>query len=379
MSPSSRKTHVLLTIAGLHHGGAERVIANLCRYLDSGRYRVSVFWHVALGEIGQEISDSGIEMFGFPEQRPGSSPYKRFLYLRDLIREEEVDVVHSHDTACLADASQARLLAPGVKHLHTFHFGNYPNLRVRYLWMERVFSRLAHRLVAVGHEQGNQIKRALWIPDERLETVYNGVVDPLSAFESEEATDRSRGVREVVIGSVSTLTEQKGITHLLDVARLVKSRRLDSDPTIRFVIVGDGPLRQGLEAKSRRMEVEDIVEFRGWIPDAARRVLPLVDVLVQTSLWEANSMVLLEAMAASKPVVSTDVGESRHVISQGVDGYVVPVGDVEAMSSRVLELCRKPELRCQFATSARKKFLEHYTAEAMTQRYAAIYETMMSR
>lgn len=370
---------MLLTIAGLHHGGAERVIANLCRYLDQERYRVSVSWHVALGEIGQEISDAGFDTFGFPERCPGSSPYKRFLDLRDIIREHDVDIVHSHDTACLADASQARLLMSGVKHLHTFHFGNYPNFKQRYLWMERLFSRLPHRLVAVGNEQRDRIMQALWLPGRRLETIYNGVVDPLSGNEAETSGNRLPGREEVVIGSVSTLTEQKGITHLLDTAKLVKTRRQGADPAVRFVIVGDGPLRHALEEKARRLDVDDIVEFLGWIPDAAKRVLPSVDVLVQTSLWEANSMVLLEAMAASKAIIGTDVGETRHVLKQGDNGYVVPIGDAEAMASRILELCRSPELRCQFAMNARRKFLDRYTAEAMTMRYSAIYDELMGR
>ena len=76
----------------------------------------------------------------------------------------------------------------------------------------------------------------------------------------------------------------------------------------------------------------------GWVTEAPARILPLFDIFIQTSLWEAMSMVILEAMAAGKPIVATEVGENRHVIKHGESGFLSQPGDTKAMAGYVERL-----------------------------------------
>jgi glycosyltransferase involved in cell wall biosynthesis len=373
-SSSDRKIHVMLSIHGLHHGGAERVIASLCSHLDKKRFSVTVCWRAARGAIGEELMAQGYEVVGLPEVDPHVGPYRRFLTLKRLLHTKRVDVLHTHDTGALADAAQCRVVGATAKIVHTFHFGNYPILKKKYVWMERCFSRLANSLVAVGFEQAKQIQQALRLSSERLRVIHNGVVEPIY----DETVDplykyRDRPDHPLVIGSISTLIEQKGLPILLEAAAILRQRKV---PCV-FIIAGDGPLRPMLEEKSRQLHLTDMVHFLGWVPNAASTILPHLDIFCQSSLWEANSIVLLEAMAVGLPIVTTEVGESRHVIANGQSGLIVKPRDPQALADALMLLIQQKELRGRMRRSARQTFLEKFTVDRMVAHYQHVYESLM--
>ncbi len=376
MSQQSKKINLLLSIAGMHHGGAERVIACLCRNLDPERYAVTVCWRASRGDIGEELRAQGFEVIGLPEIKPGVSPYTRFLVLKRLMKELQIDVIHTHDTGALADAVQCRMLGSRTRIVHTFHFGNYPNLKTAYKNMERLFSRFAHRLIAVGHEQAKRIQRSLYISGSRLSTLYNGV-EPPGTGSGPGGFSGMPDLPEhtVVIGSISTLTEQKGLFYLLESAAILRDRGADCV----FLIAGGGPLEAELKRKARDLGLADRVHFLGWVEKAADVLLPSLDVFCQSSLWEANSIVLLEAMAAGVAIVTTDVGESRHVIDQGVGGLVVEPGQATQLADALLRMIDNPEQRSDMGRRAREKFGDNYTVDNMVRNYATVYEQLAGR
>ena len=364
----------MLAIAGLHHGGAERVVASLCDHLDKSRFSITVCWRVARGAIGEELMAQGYEVIGLPELVPSVTPRRRFLVLKKLMQEKSIDVLHTHDTGALYDGAQCRMFNFKTKLIHTFHFGNYPILKKRYVLMEMISCRMANRLVAVGVEQAKQVRKALCLPPSRLNTIYNGV--GLPAFDSSVDPLKSyRGLpgQPVVIGSVSTLIEQKGLTFLLDTADILRRRKTNCI----FLIAGDGPLRQELESKCKRFGLTETVYFLGWVPNAGNNLLPFLDIFCQSSLWEANSVVLLEAMAAGLPIVTTDVGESSHVIDKGRSGQIVRSRQPEEMADALAVLVDQKDLRQQMEHSARQKFVENFTVDKMIARYQEVYESML--
>jgi glycosyltransferase involved in cell wall biosynthesis len=375
VNPEAGKINLMLSIAGLHHGGAERVIASLCRHLDPDRYAITVCWRTARGEIGEELRAQGFEIVGLPEIHPDVSPYLRFLVLRKLLKKLRIDVIHTHDTGSLADAAQCRILGSKLKIVHTFHFGNYPNLKKSYLYMELVFSRFAHRLIAVGHEQAKLVRRSLRLDESRLSTLYNGVENASIDTNCDYvASYRNKLEKPVVIGSISTLTNQKGLFVLLDAAAILRDKGANSV----FFIAGDGPLRAELERKTHQLGLEHVVNFLGWVPNAAEKLLHSLDVFCQSSLWEANSIVLLEAMASGLPIVTTNVGESRHVIEQDHNGLIVKPGDPEGLAEALARMIDDRELRESMGRLAREKFKKTYTVDKMVENYESVYEDLVN-
>ena len=369
----ARRVNLMFSIAGLHHGGAERVVANLCDHIDQDRFAISVCWWLGVGAIGEELKAKGVKLIGLPEVAPDVSPYMRFRVLKDLCREQSVDVIHTHDTGTLADAVQARLLGSKTKIVHTFHFGNYPHLSKKYLVMEMLFSRLAHRLIAVGHEQAKLVQKALRLKPAKLTTLYNGVEHVVPEPTGDLALNLPTGDdAPVVLGSISTLTRQKGLPILLEAASVLS--RMQKNYVL--LIVGDGPMRQELEQQAQVLGIADRVRFLGWVPNAARQVLHAFDIFCQSSLWEANSIVLLEAMSAGIPIVTTSVGESRHVIDDGTDGRVVPPNDANSLADAMASLIDNCAQRRAMGQSAALRFEENYTVDKMVQNYESIYSEL---
>ena len=368
----SAKKNILLVTSSLHIGGAERVIANLAKYLDKDRFRVTVCHLLERGVIGEEIERLGVPIIGVRRHGDPLRRYLSFLELRKIVKAHGIDLLHSHTTYSLCDSSLCRITTPGIRTVHTFHRGNYPNFDRRYMRMERFFSRFSDQLVAVGVEQAKKISSTYRFQSNRMLTILNGVEDAPAVVDP-IWEERLKKDGRLIIGSISTLIEQKGISHLLDAAREV----LRSGAKPMFVIIGEGHLRHQLEEQCRALGLEDSVLFTGWIPHAASRVMPLFDIFVQSSLWEAMSMVVLEAMAASRPVVVTDAGDNRHVIEPGRCGLIVAPGDSQSLAEALLSLIHSSELRVQFGNAARARFESNYAARKMAEKYEDLYTRLL--
>jgi glycosyltransferase involved in cell wall biosynthesis len=364
--------NVLIVASALEIGGAERVIANLARHIDRDRFNVTICHLKERGVIGDELQQQGFRVLAVRHHDDPVRRYLSFLGLRKLVREQGIHLLHSHTTYALVDSGLCRMTTPDIRLVHTFHRGNYPDFNRRYMLMERVFSRRCDRLVAVGIEQEKKIRSAYNLAPGRVRTILNGVEDLRLTGDPEWAA-RLRADGRPVIGSISTLIEQKGITFLLDTAAELRSR--GENPL--FVVVGEGELRSPLEEKCRQLGLGESVVFTGWIPQAASRMLPLFDIFFQSSLWEAMSMVVLEAMAAGKPVVVTDVGDNRHVVEHDRTGFVVPPRDVKAMADALQGLIRSPERRRQYGQYGRARFEADYTAPQMARHYEEIYSELL--
>ncbi len=360
--------NVLIVIQSLSGGGAELVVENLCRNIDLRIFHVSVCYLRESGERGDSLVEAGFDVFGLEEQKNIFGKYMAFIELAKVIKSRSVDIVHSHSLDALIQCGQARLLVPRAKFVHTFHFGNYPNLPRRYLMLELVSSRFMNKLIAVGEVQKEAIQRAYKIPNKRIMSIWNGVerkpprvaLDLVGSYFHDDV---------VIVGTFSTLIEQKGISYLLDVAHVLKGRGVK----VRFLVVGAGPLYRELTEKCRRLNLEDIVVFLGWVKDAASRILPICDIVFQPSLWEAMSMVVLEAMFAGKPIVASDVGDNSRIIRHGCDGFLAKPRDVDGMAASIEVLVLSDELRKEMGLKARKKAEDAFTARKMALKYEAVY------
>jgi glycosyltransferase involved in cell wall biosynthesis len=360
--------NVLLLGSAIDTGGAERVIANLTKYVDRSRFNVMPCHLVRpRGAIGDELVRDGYEVLDVGRSERGIWRYLSFLNLRKIVRERQIHVIHSHTHYALSDASLCSLsMARRVKVLHTFHFGNYPHISQRYRLLEGFGSRAAHRLVAVGIEQAKRVSETFHLPPDSLDVVMNGVEKSTAPIDTEWA-ERLRATGAVVVGTICTFIEQKGLPDLLAVAQELKRANAN--------VV----LRKKTEAQCREMGLTDRVFFTGWKYAASGSMLPLFDIFFQPSLWEAMSMVVLEAMAAGKPVVATNVGDNGHVIVNGETGFLAERRDVPAMVAALRTLIDSADQRRTFGETARRRYADRYTAEQMTRQYERLYLEVLTR
>ena len=357
---------VMLVNGSLYGGGAEHVIATLARHLRDSGHLVTIAAVHDGGEVLEELKTAGHTTVTTGAGRGSSTA------LRRVIEERGVQIVHSHDLRSLIDAGVCRLRSRRFAHMHTFHFGNYPLLPWKHLLMERLAARVPDRLVAVGNAQRASIVKAMALSDTRVRTLWNGV-DYVSRPDW-AGVDRHAGLPR--IGSLSTFGMQKGLPTLLQAAKIAHDR----GARFRLVLVGEGPMRGELEAMAAGLGLTDCVEFTGWKPDAAATLLPTFDIFVQSSYWEAMSVVILEAMAARRPIVATAVGENSAVLKNGESAILVPPRNAGALANALAQVIEDVALRARLAEAAHATYVSRFTGRAMADRYATAYrECLVAR
>jgi glycosyltransferase involved in cell wall biosynthesis len=205
-------------------------------------------------------------------------------------------------------------------------------------------------------------------------TIPNGIDTRAEPSVPPEETRRSLGLPADVplIGMVARMAPQKGIKEFLHALRLL----CDRHPTVRAVLVGSGPLGEEATRLHAELELGDRLLLVGEVP-SAREIMAALDLLVVASTSEGSSVVAMEAMALSKPVVATSVGGIPEVVADGETGLLVPPGDPAALAEAVLALLADPERAHNMGTRAQARAIEHFDVRAMIVRTRDVYGDVM--
>jgi glycosyltransferase involved in cell wall biosynthesis len=202
-------------------------------------------------------------------------------------------------------------------------------------------------------------------------TVIHDAIDGAAHPRPTRETDRAAlgiGAEAFVIGTIGRLVHQKDHATLIRAAARIAGAR----PEAVVLIAGYGLLREQLEAQITDAGLQDRVRLVGEITDP-QRFYALVDVFVMTSRWEGFPVVLLEAMAAGKPVVSTEVGGIGEMIEHGRSGLLCPAGDDERLASALLRLIEEPGLRARYAAQGHERVVSLFAIQRLIVDWQAIY------
>jgi len=230
--------------------------------------------------------------------------------------------------------------------------------------LERLTYRLAHRVVTNSSAAGRLLAREGVAPDA-IAMIPNGIDvagRPVCA---------AAGRPEVIV--VANLRREKGHDVLLDAARLVLATR----PDVVFRIVGEGPLRQSIEAEAQRRGLWPAFEFLGFRSDVAD-LLANAGVFVLPSRTEARPNALMEAMAAGLPIVATAVGDVPDLIAAPRTGLLVPPGDARALAAATLSVLADPVRACALGAAARVAVLD-FTIDRMVASFERLYLDGLAR
>lgn len=368
------RLHVVQVIGTMHIGGAEKAVVHIAQGLDRSRFDVTVCCTRERGVVAEQLAASGVDVrLSAPPSR--RQRYFTPYYLQRELRTLGADIVHTHGTPSLLHVGPLAALRVAPPWVHTYHFGNYPLPSRRMMAGERLFSRFASQLVAVSDVQRTSIVQHHGI--DRIDTIVNGVTP--NPFLDDGRTRAARRTElgfsddDVVIGGIAVLSRQKGVTYLLQAAAPI----LAAHPRARFLVAGGGPLLDALKDEAAALGLGNRVVFTGWRQDNLE-LLTAIDLFVMASLWEAMPLALLEAMAARRPIVVTDVGDNRRVVDDGGCGVIVPPGDPAALAAAVTGLLDRPEEAEALAARGLARFQTHYTTHRMVREYEAIYTRLAS-
>ncbi len=366
------RIRVLQVIGSLHFGGAERLVAHLATGIDHTRFDMMVCCTREAGKIGEQIAASGLPVVALGS-RQGLQRYGVPLSMLRMIRAHAPDVVHTHGLVALTGVGPLAYLRALPYWIHTFHYGNYPYKSARQMWLERALSRRASKLVAVAAAQRDAIARFHRLPIERLIVISNGV-SPNPFLNLPEVRRRKRqelgfADTDFVVASISVLSEQKGVEYFLRAAAEILQRR----PDVKFLVVGGGPLEMQLRAEADRLGLNEYIRFTGWRADVQELLLS-IDIYVMASLWEAMPLALLEAMAARRAIVATNVGNNAEIVGLGDAAMVVPPRDSAALANCICQLIESPATANALASRALDRFEQNYTAATAMNAYQSLYD-----
>jgi len=346
-------------------GGSEKLALDIAGHLDRSRWVPSACALDVDGALGKELDAAGIPRFVM-HRRGIEVDVMRRLYR--LFRDNRIDVVHTHHFAQLFYALLPARLA-GARVVHTEHeYFTYADARIARMMIGPLV-RFCSVMTVVGQEVGDHFVEVLGVPSRRVVVVRNGV--DLRAFDDDRrAARRELGLDEsaFVLGTVGRLEPEKDQGTLLEVFRRVTATR----PEARLVLVGDGTLAEELKSHAERLGVLDRVSFLGFRRDIGR-VLAAMDVFILSSVREGLPISIIEAMAARRPVVASDVGSVRDVVRDGVDGFVVPAREVEAFVDAVHRLGGAPDLMARMGESGRAAVEARFSLAEMVKAYEALY------
>ncbi len=304
--------------------------------------------------------------------RPGLARYRRLTaYMRQF------DLVLTYNWGAM-DAVGARRMFPRgcpplIHHEDGFNADEAGGLN----WKRNGFRRLmlpAARALVVPSQTLESIARNVWKqPAGRVVRIANGIATDLYAHPPEtggiKGLERKPG--DVIVGTLAGL---RPVKHLPRLIRAVAPL----PPHVKLVIVGEGPERDAILAEAKRLGMTDRLVMPGFLP-APHRYVGHFDIFALSSDSEQFPISLVEAMAAGLPVVSTDVGDVRNIVSAPNLPFIVPATDEAALSSALGLLCDDLALRRTLGSANRALAGQDYGEDRMIARYAALYEATMAR
>nr|MDP9479151.1 glycosyltransferase family 4 protein [Actinomycetota bacterium] len=367
---SSRPVRLLLVIDSLDIGGAERYVVDLAVALRGKGYEVTVACSVA-GPLSGPLERADIPvrpLLRRPVKRRTSMAFARKL--RRLLRAERFDLVHAHVYASAAAAAIATL-GTGVPLVITEHT-EAPWRSRRARLFSRLVYRRAERIIAVSGAIRRLLIEGYAVPPGRVTFVPNAVVPVPDALPATSQAIPAGWRKGPLIGRVARLQTEKGVDIFLKAA----ARVAPLFPEARFLVIGDGPLRQELAVLAKRLGLEERVRFLGFRSDAPA-LIALLDVLVVSSLSDGAPLVILEAMEAGVPVVASAVGGIPDQIRHDEEGVLVPPGDPVALGDALVGLLRDPAYAKRLGEAGRRRAASEFGYGAMVRRVEAVYRAAL--
>ena len=370
------KIKLLWIIDSLGRGGAENLMPTILGNIDKNRFdqRVCVLQDRDGNPVAGELQAIGIpvDFVPVPRLRNLSSLPRLLFYLR----KEKPDIVHtqlefSATLGCLA----TRLL--GIPNVSTFHVIHDPGTvkltRWRYKFMWASYRYFANLILAVSDSVRNNIIEAGKIPPSKVFTLHNGIeLERFSEISPDIAnvSKKDFGIPEnsIVLITVAVLRPPKGIQYILEAIPQI----LEEIPNAYYLIVGDGEHRNTLEEKAETLKISGHIRFAGYRSDIPE-LLALSDIFILPTLNDAFPTVLIEAMAAGKPVIASKIGGVPEIVQETINGILLPPGNPDAIRDACIRLIQDKELSERFAKASVKIANEKFGIMGQVKKLEQLY------
>ncbi len=300
--------------------------------------------------------------------------FKTVFSLRRFLKDQKINLIHSHGYKSNFNSFLASA-AKNIALVTTCHNWLSINSKMKlYEWLDkRVLNRFDRTIVVSDEIRGKILKTG--VSSSKVIKIKNGI-----NIKKYSTTNKRTGIRaefnidedKIVVGSLGRLDDNKGITNLLKAARLL----IDEFENIIFLLVGDGPARDKLCNEVDELGIKDHVVFAGFRDDIPS-VLSAIDIFALPSLKEGLPMVLLETMAAKKPLVATRVGDIPGIVKHNESGILIEPGDVKQLQDGLKNIIEDKALSNSLADRAFERVSSEYSSKRMAAEYMKTYDDVL--
>lgn len=371
MNKINKRPKVLHIITRYIGGGAEK---SMGLQMHSLRHKYDTY--LAVGHsynkklIEKFKKESNIPYYIIKSMKHNSffSSFKAIIELKRLIEKEKFDIVHTHTTEAGIIGRIAAKLAKVPVIIHSIQIDPISNcenpiLRMFLILCEKITSKFTDKYVSIAnmitqsflsHKIGNT---------NQYETIYSPF--DFNEFKSKKKIKLPKGFN---VCYVAILCKRKGVNELLQSAIDLKNEK------INFIVVGNGELEEYMKAKIKEDNLKN-VKMMGYRKDAID-IINSCNALVLPSYGEGVPRVIIEAMALKKPVIVTDVGGVKDVVKDGINGFLIPVGNSKSITEKVIILSKNKEL-CQKMGKEGSKSLDKFSVKENKKRFDEIYQKLL--
>ncbi|WP_163834600.1 TIGR03088 family PEP-CTERM/XrtA system glycosyltransferase [Spartinivicinus ruber] len=356
-------------------GGLENGLVNLINHMPEDGFRHVIICLTDFTDFATRISRQDVEIVSLHKQ-PGQD-WRWFVRLYQVLRQLRPQIFHTRNLATVEGHWVAWLARVPVR-IHGEHgwdMNDLGGINKKYQWIRRLIRPFVKFFIALSEESKNYLIDKIKVKPANVALLCNGVdTDRFSpGCNRKSYPEPFQTPNTFIIGSVGRLTPVKNQLCLLPVlAELIKK---NSQFQIKLVIVGDGPEYAALKQQAQLLGISDQL----WITGARQDVPQLLsgfNVFVLPSLAEGISNTVLEAMAAGKPVIATNVGGNVELVANQQTGILVNPRDQQQLQAALQCYLDDPALCCRHGNAARQLVVEKFSLTVMVQRYLEIYQQL---
>lgn len=378
MEMINTKTKIRIMHVAECAGGVDRYLHSLIKYLDCEKFEnILVCSQRFDAKDFQKVADY-VEQIHM-EHEIGKHDFKIALKVRKLIKKYHPDIVYAHSSkaGALVRMANVGLHNKCIYNPHGWAF-NMDSSKLKkniYKMMEKVMAPFCNKIICISDaERQSAIQNGI-CSDKKLQVIFNGIdIEEYETIKNDHISREDLLIPDdaFVVGSVGRLTRQKAPDVFIKMAHLIK----EQIPNSYFIMVGNGELEDEVREYAESHNMSEALYITGWVDNPLSYVY-LFDVATILSRWEGFGLVIPEYMICRKPVVATEVDAIPNILTDHVNGLLVPMDDAKAASEAILEIYKDINLRASLIKNGIEDVYAKYDAKRVAAEHGEIFRNLM--
>lgn len=359
-----KKENILFFTRTMQLGGTENVILQMCEILKPYVNKIIVCSCGGVNLI--QLDQMGIKHYEISDIDSKSPKILMdvFCKVKSIIKNEHITIVHTHHRMATFYMHFLKKIC-NVKLISTLH-GSFTD--------KKTLTRMIYKdinIIACGYVAKDYFVKNYHI-DEKNITVINNAIKKVSTNNKAIDLKKYNNKRNKKIAYIGRLSEEKGVNLLIESFATL----LEKNKKLRLIIVGSGDLEDKLKSQVKEFHIENNVLFLGY-QENIQSIIQQIDLVVLPSYTEGLPLTPIESFAYGKPVVATAAGGTIEIIEDNKNGFLVPVGDVKALTEKIQEVIENETLYKKMCIEAEKTYEEKYTFDVFKNKILNYYEKIL--